>query len=94
MPIAAHPSFNDGVKWGKPTDKTGVKWGDMGCEWGGMGWVARWGRGGRATRAYRRNPNQPDENGPIWGPGDRRHRVIAQDRKDQTLPLIDTDTTK
>ena len=26
-----------GVEWGKRGDKPGVKWGDMGCEWGGMG---------------------------------------------------------
>jgi hypothetical protein len=28
---------NNGVEWGKRSDKPGVKWGDMGCEWGGMG---------------------------------------------------------
>jgi hypothetical protein len=94
MPIAPHPSFNDGVKWGKPTDKPGVKWGDMGCEWGGMGWNARWGGVGAQGAPIAVIPPQPDKNGPIWRPGDRRHRVIARDRKDQTLPLIDTDTTK
>jgi hypothetical protein len=80
MPIAAHPSFNDGVKWGKPTDKPGVKWGDMGCEWGGMGWNARWGRGGRATRAYRRNPTpagqeRPDLGGPVIGDIASSHEI-------------------
>ena len=27
----------NGVEWGKRGDKPGVKWGDMGCDWGGMG---------------------------------------------------------
>ena len=27
----------NGVEWGKRGDKPGVEWGDMGCEWGGMG---------------------------------------------------------
>jgi hypothetical protein len=27
--------------------KPGVEWGDAGCESGGMGWNARWGRGTR-----------------------------------------------
>ena len=26
-----------GVKWGKRVDNPGVRWGDLGCEWGGMG---------------------------------------------------------
>jgi hypothetical protein len=29
--------LGNGVEWGKTGDKPGVKWGDMGCEWGGMG---------------------------------------------------------
>src|SRR5580765_6373201 len=29
----------------KHSTSLGWKWGDMGCEWGGMGWRARWGRG-------------------------------------------------
>jgi hypothetical protein len=38
------------VGWGETDYKPGVEWGDMGREWGGMGWNARGGGGGRSAR--------------------------------------------
>jgi hypothetical protein len=66
-----------GVKWGEGCDKPGVKWGDMGCEWGGMGWNARRGRG-RLKDCRQRVA---------------RIAGIARDRKGKTLPLIGSDAT-